>query len=128
MSTVFPARFAPLLLLLGLLQGCWFLAAGAVAGSGAFAYYNGWVARDYQATVPAAYEAALSASKSLGLVVKKKGKELASASVSAKDNDTDVWINIKQIQQGTVKIEVKVGVIGDKQAAENIHEAITRRL
>ncbi|MDK2955133.1 MAG: hypothetical protein PWQ57_629 [Desulfovibrionales bacterium] len=125
-------RFAPtpLILLMAplLLQGCWFLAAGAVAGSGAFAYYNGWVARDYNTSVSSAYEASLQACSSLGVKVTKKEKELASASITGKDGDSDVWITVKQIDQKTVKIEVKAGIIGDKQAAENIHAAITRHL
>jgi hypothetical protein len=122
-STPLGLLMAPLLL-----QGCWFLAAGAVAGSGAFAYYNGWVARDYNTSVSSAYTASLQACSSLGVKVVKKEKELASASIMGKDGDSDVWINIKQVDQKTIKIEAKVGLIGDKQAAENIHTAITKRL
>jgi hypothetical protein len=95
MRVLLPVRLAGLLLLPFLLQGCVLLAAGAVAGSGAFAYYNGWVARDYHASVSQAYEASLGACQTLDLQVTKKEKQLASASIDAKDNKTDVWINVK---------------------------------
>lgn len=124
MLTRYLRNYASLLLTVLMLQGCVFLAAGAVVGTGAYAVLNGWVTRDYQTTVPKAYNAALKACSKLNLPVKSKQQTLSKASITAKDGKSDVWINISSKASGWVKIEIKDGVVGDEQAAKEIHQKI----
>lgn len=120
----FLRNYASILVLALVLQGCVFLAAGAVVGTGAYAVLNGWVTRDYQSSVPKVYAASLKACSELGLPVSSKEKTLTNASIKAKDGDSDVWIKISAKDSGWVKVEIKDGVIGNEQAAKQIHEKI----
>jgi hypothetical protein len=113
---------------LAALSGCMVVAAGAVAGGGTYAYISGWGEQSYNVDVADSYDAALRACSALNLHVESKSRSLSDASISAKDGETPVWINMEAMNPKVTKVRVRVGYLGDEPATQRIQQAIRNQM
>lgn len=106
-------------------SGCGLLVAGAAGGAGT-AY---WLANKLSDEVSAPYERTISAAKSalnsmdMALVQETKSDTVAQLISKYKDG-SQVWIDIRPVTSAATKIEIRVGIRGDKAASNEILERI----
>jgi alkylated DNA nucleotide flippase Atl1 len=109
--------------------GCFALFAGAAGGAGTAAWLSGKLTQEVNVPYERTINAARSGLKSLKLEVAKYTH--TSEVTQIKSNYTDgreIWIDIRPITASATRIEVRVGAVGDKEAADKILKAISRYL
>jgi hypothetical protein len=114
-----------LLLCLPSLGGC-VLLLGAAAGGAGTAY---WFANKLSDEVSASYDASLAATRramaSLKLEIEKEARtEEVTQFISTYTDGSKIWIDVRPMTQKTTKIEIRVGVKGDKAASGQIMDRI----
>jgi len=109
--------------------GCIAILAGAAAGTGTAAWLSGKLSQEVNASFEASLKATKSALQSLKLnVTKETVKEDAAQVMSNYADGKTIWIDINRVSRVTSRIEVRVGVAGDKEAAHKILDRIRRYL
>lgn len=122
-------RFIILALFLVNMCGCVALLAGTAGGVGTATWLSGKLIQEVNVPLDKSVKAAESALKSLGLEINKETKTETVAQITSKYNDGRlVWIDIHRVSRSSSRIEVRVGVPGDKDAAANILNKIERFL
>ena len=107
------------------LYGCIALLAGAAAGAGTAGWLSGKLSQTVQAPYERTINAAKSALKSLKLEVVKETKTENVTQIRSKYTDgKEIWIDIRPVSNMSSKIEVRVGVAGDKEASDKILKKI----
>ncbi len=109
------------------LSGCAaaLLAVGAGAGIGGYKFYEGSLSRDYPIAYARAIDATNSALENHQISVSNSMDEGTVAKIDAVRRDgTKVSLKIKDRGQGVTKISIRVGMLGDRSAAEKIHDQI----
>ena len=109
--------------------GCIAILAGAAAGTGTAAWLSGKLSQEVNASFEGSLKATKSALRSLRLNVTKETvkEDLAQVMSNYTDGKT-IWIDINRVSRVTSRIEVRVGVAGDKEAADKILDRIRRYL
>jgi len=111
------------------IYGCLALAAGAAAGAGTKGWLDGKSTQNVKASYERAIEAVKKALKSLELKVTKEIKTANVTQIKSKYTDgREIWIDLHPVTESSTDIEVRVGIRGDKEAAENILSRINRYL
>ena len=111
------------------LYGCIALLAGAAGGAGTAAWLSGKLSQDVNAPYERTIDAAKAALKSLKFEVAKETHEQAVTQLKSYYTDgKDIWIDIRRISNSTSKVEVRVGMMSDKDAADMILKRIIRYL
>lgn len=111
------------------LYGCFALFAGAAAGAGTAGWLSGKLSQAVQAPYERAINATKSALKSLKLEVTKETRTENVTQIRSKYTDArEVWIDIRRVSDTSSKVEVRVGVAGDKEASDVILKRIIRYL
>ncbi len=109
------------------LSGCvaaW-LAVGAGAGIGAYKYIDGSLSREYPLAYSRALDATNSALANLFISTTNSMDEGTNARIDAVRKDgTKVTVKLDDRGQGVTSISVRVGMIGNRDAAQVIHEEI----
>ena len=109
--------------------GCIAILAGAAAGTGTAAWLSGKLSQEVNASFEASLKATKSALRSLKLNVTKETVKEDLAQVMGNYADGKIiWIDISRVSRITSRIEVRVGVAGDKEAAHKILDRIRRYL
>jgi len=109
--------------------GCIAILAGAAAGTGTAAWLSGKLSQEVNASLEGSLKATKSALRSLKLnVTKETVKEDAAQVMSNYADGKTIWIDINRVSRVTSRIEVRVGVAGDKEAAHKILDRIRRYL
>jgi len=117
------------IILLVNLYGCALLLAGAAGGAGTATWLSGKLTEEVNADLQRTLRATRSAFKSLDLVITKEIVKDNLAQVTGDYSDGRmIWVDIHRISKTSTKVEVRVGALGDKQAASEILEKITRYL
>lgn len=115
--------------LLTSLCGCIALLAGAAGGAGTAAWLQGKLTQEVHSPYERAIDAAKSALKSLRLELLKETRDQNVAQLkSAYTDGKEIWVDIRRITDNSSKIEVRVGVMSDKAAADKILKRILRYL
>jgi len=116
-------------ILLANMCGCIAILAGAAAGTGTAAWLSGKLSQEVYVSFEASLNATKSALRSLKLNVTKETvkEDLAQVMSNYSDGKT-IWIDIYRVSKNTSRIEVRVGVAGDKEAAHKILDRIRRYL
>ena len=112
--------FFSVLLLLNI-YGCAALLVGAVGTAGTAVWLSGKLSQEVDASLDRSLEAAKSALKSLDLNITKETRTLDV--VQVKSNYVDgktIWIDIRRVSDSSSRIEVRVGVPGNKEAAQEV--------
>ena len=106
------------------LSACAAVVVGGAAAGATYTYIAGWMHKEYGVGLGKAYAATIKAVQKHGLVINEKGKDVTTAFVRAKGAKREIWINLKRISRHVTKISIRVGVLGDKEAARIIHQSI----
>jgi len=125
-------KLAVIVLLLALvpcLCGCFVLLAGAAGGAGAAAWLSNKLTQEVNAPFDKSIEASKAALKSLKLIVEKETRKDNVAQIMSNYTDgRTIWIDIHNLTPRTSRVEVRVGVSGDEEAARKIMDKILRYL
>jgi hypothetical protein len=110
-------------------SGCFALLAGGAAGGGTAAWLSGKLVQQVDTPFDRAVSAARSGLQSLNLGIAKETlkKDVAQFKSEYTDGKT-VWVDLHRITDTSTKIEVRVGAVSDKGAAEKILQSIKRYL
>ncbi len=108
--------------------GCALLVAGAIGGAGTAI----WLSDKLTQEVNASYERVIDASKTafarLKMPLEKETKKDDVAQLISSYYGKKVWLDIHKITDNACRIELRVGVTSDEQAARKILDEILRRL
>ncbi len=115
--------------LLANIYGCVAILAGAAGGVGTATWLSGKLSQQLEAPFERALKAVESALKSLQLEITEKTVKKDVAQVMSKyTNGKTIWVDIHRISRYQSRVEVRVGALGDKEAAELILARIERYL
>ena len=111
------------------LCGCALLLAGAAGGAGTAFWLSGKLSDE----VGGSYDQTIAATKKgltdLDMIVAKETKTDEVAQIRSKYiDDSEVWIDIRPLSEKSTKVEIRVGVTGDKTASTKILESIKNNL
>ena len=115
---------ALLIIVMVSLSACAAVVVGGAAAGATYTYVSGWMHQDYGVSLGKAYAASIKAVKKNDLEISEQGKDITTAFVRAKGAKREIWINLKRKSRQVTKISVRVGVLGDKEAAKMIHHSI----
>ncbi len=111
------------------LTGCVAFAVGAAAGAGGYAYVKGNLERNYDHTVSELYKAALKAFKNLNIEkTEAEREEHAAYLYGLNDEGKKVKVIIEALTERSSKLEVRVGILGDKLRSQEIITVIENKL
>jgi len=122
-------NFILLLCSLSFLYGCvlaW-VGIGAGVGIGAYKFVEGRLEREYPLSYSNAWDATNAALENLKISISdsKKGSTKGSIDAVRKDGQR-VLVSLKDRGQGVTTISVRVGMLGDRGLAEQVHDEIAR--
>ena len=113
------------IILLGSLYGCVALFAGAAGGAGTAAWLSGKLVQQVDASFDRSFNATRNALDKLNLeVVKVTRKNEVAQFISKYLDSKKVWVDLHKVGVNSTKIEVRVGMGGDKEAAREILDQI----
>lgn len=111
------------------LCGCALLLAGAAGGAGTAFWLSGKLSDEVSSPYERTIHAAKKAMKSLDMEIDKETKSNEVTQIRSEYADgSEVWIDIRPLTQATSKIEIRVGIKGDKAASTKILERIKKYL
>lgn len=116
-----------LLILAGALQGCpLILIGGGAAGGGAgVAYSKGEIEQVHPVPYDKAWNATLSALRTLNITVGETEKDQISGKVvGAKSDGTSVVVSVLPVTKDTTSVRVRIGTFGDRPFSEQIQGEI----
>lgn len=110
-------------------SGCVALLAGAAGGAGTTTWLSGKLTQEVNASFEKSLKATRAALKALKMDIEKETvKDNIAQFISNYTDGRQVWIDIRRISQSISKIEVRVGMKGDKEAARKILDKIVKFL
>jgi hypothetical protein len=110
-------------------SGCVALLAGAAGGAGAAVWMSNKLGQDVNGPQEQAVIAAKAALKDLNLPLSKETTEADLVQLRSDYYDkSEIWIDVRRLTPQTCRIEVRVGVPGDKDATRKVFNAILKRL
>jgi len=116
-----------LILFLANSYGCFLLLAGAAGGVGTASWLSGKLVQEVNKPLGDIIKAVEAALKSLKMQIDKKTVTDEVAQIISKFTDQRmVWIDIHRIETSRSRLEVRVGVLSDKEAARKILDRILR--
>jgi len=116
-----------LVLFLANIYGCFLLLAGAAGGAGTATWLSGKLAQEVNRSFDDTIKAAESGLKSLKMEVEKKTVTDDVAQLISKYSDQrTVWVDVHRIEASRSRIELRVGVLSDQEAARKIMDKILR--
>lgn len=106
-------------------SGCWVLVGAAAGGAGTAAWLGGKLSDQVNASHEGTVIATEKALHSLKMDITKKTETEQVTQIRSEYTDgSDVWIDIKPISDKTSKIEIRVGITGNKDISVKILERI----
>lgn len=116
-----------LLCTISFLYGCaaaW-LGIGAGVGVGTYKWVEGKLVREYPLNYSRAWDAVNTSLANLSISISTSTNEGGKGTIEAVQKDgTEVKIKLTDMGQGVTKISVRVGMLGDREAGERIHDEI----
>lgn len=111
------------------LGGCAAVLAGAAGSAGTAVWLSGKLSREVDASFAKAVRAVHSGLEALDLKITKETKKDDVVQVIAKYFDgRTVWIDIRPLSNTASRLEIRVGITSDKEAAGKILEKIEKYL
>lgn len=102
---------------------------GGIVGAGVYKAYEGKLTVIYEASLDNTWNASQKALGNLGMTIKEKEKDKTSGYIKAIRSDkktVNVWLTYKSM--GETKVEITIGVFGDKPASELLKDEIKKEL
>ncbi len=118
-----------LLLLLMFTASCTRVHPRSPAGTGTYSYVSGWLTWTYPTDIDTAWPATLRAMQALDLKIQRQALDGLGGRIKALRADrTTVSVRLKPAGDRVTRISVRVGTLGNRERAMNIHEAIRAEL
>lgn len=109
--------------------GCVLLVPGVIGGVGTAVWLSGKLTQEANVKLSKAVDAVESGLNSLKLVPVRESVKKNAAVIRGNYYDgQSIWIDVHRLSDKRSRIEVRVGVKGDKEAARKIMDAIIRRI
>jgi hypothetical protein len=116
-------------LFLANLYGCVAVVAGTAGGAGTATWLSGKLVQNVDAPFEKSLQAAKEALKSLDLKITKETVEGNNAQLRSEYTDgKPIWVDVHRLTPKASSIEVRVGLLGDKEAAQKILDRIHANL
>lgn len=111
------------------LAGCATLVIGAVGGAGTAFWLSGKLSDTIDAPRDKVVEATKEALKSLKMDIRKEAvaKDVTQI-ISAYKDGSETWIDIRPVTSKSTKIEIRVGIRGNKIASQEILDRINKNV
>ncbi len=110
-------------------SGCFLLLAGVAGGAGTAVWISNKLGQDVNGPVEQGVKAAKAALNDLKLPLNKETTETDVVQLRSEYYDkSEIWIDIRRLTPQTCRIEVRVGVVGDKIATRKVFDAIMKRM
>lgn len=123
------AVFMISVLLLANVYGCATILIAGATGVGTAVWLSGKLSETLNASLDDTVKATKAALKSLDMPIVKDTQKAAVAQIISRYSDgTTVWIDMRPVTKSTTKMEIRVGVRGDKAASSEILDAIKKYL
>ena len=106
------------------MYGCALLVAGAVGGVGTAVWLSDKLAQDVNAPFERSIKAVKTAFVKLNMTITKETKNDDVAQLISEYYGKKVWVDIHKVSSSASRIEVRVGLTGDEQAAREILDKI----
>jgi len=105
------------------------VAGGAIAGYGVYSYINGELESKYPVGFDKAWQASVSAMEQLQFTKESSNRDGLAGKLEAKRGDgTPITISFELISDKVTSIRVRVGMFGDQEISERIHERIKENM
>ncbi|MBN1827779.1 MAG: DUF3568 family protein [Deltaproteobacteria bacterium] len=118
----------PIVLACFLSAGCAPLIAGGAAvtaGTGTYFFVNGELKTDYLASFDDTWKACEKTVAAMKAVDVAPNKEISEGSINAVINDEKVRINVVYKSRNKTTVGIRVGLVGDQQASQYLHDRVT---
>jgi hypothetical protein len=110
-------------------SGCVALLAGVAGGAGAAVWMSNKLGQDVNGPVEQCVKAAKAALKDLNLPLSKETTEADLVQLRSGYYDkSEIWIDVRRLSTQNCRLEVRVGVPGDKEETRKVFNAILKRL
>tara|TARA_B100000315_G_scaffold245099_1_gene270592 strand:- start:2244 stop:2630 length:387 start_codon:yes stop_codon:yes gene_type:complete len=110
-------------------SGCIALLAGAAGGAGTASWLGSKLIQEVDASFDKAIKASEKGFKSLDLLITKKTVKSDVAQILGEYSDgRKIWLDIHKVLPKTSRLELRVGMTSDQQAARKILDRILRYL
>jgi hypothetical protein len=111
------------------LNGCAAVVVGGAAGVGTYAYINGELKVDENASLDRCFAATQAAMKDLEFTVTSTKKDALESRVEAKTAlGTKIEVNLKKTSDVLTEVKIRVGTFGDKAMSQTILQKIEKHL
>jgi len=111
------------------LAGCATLVVGAVGGAGTAFWLSGKLSDTIDAPREKVVDATKSALKSLKMEIRKEAvAKNVTQIISTYKDGSETWIDIRPLTSKTTKIEIRVGIRGNKLASQEILDRINKNV
>ena len=111
------------------LSGCFLLLAGAVGGAGTAYWLSGKLTDEVSASYEQAIEAAKKGLDDLDMTIDKETRSAEVTQIRSLYGDgSEVWVDVRPLTQESSKIEVRVGLKSDREAAVEVMDSIKNNL
>lgn len=111
------------------LSGCALLFGAAAGGAGTAYWLSGKLSNQVNASYDRAIEGTKMALSSLKMKVTKETRSEEITQIKSEYNDgREVWIDLRPVTYAETKIDIRVGIKGDKTASEKVFTQIKRHL
>lgn len=120
-----------LLMLSAMLSGCAAVVAGGAAvtaGTGTYLYVNGEMKTDYPDSFDRVWKACEKAVASMKGTEVVPSKEISEGTIEATIDGERVLFSIKYKAINATTVAIRVGVIGNEQSSQFLHDKISRFL
>jgi len=105
--------------------GCVAVVAGTAGGVGTATWLSGKLSQDYNVSRDTAVRAVKMSLDALKLEITKETRAEEVTQVKGKYTDgREIWIDVRKITDASSRIQVRVGAMSDKAAAEKIMKKI----
>ncbi len=109
--------------------GCVWLAVGAVAGAGTYAWMHGVLQKDFMVSAQELQAATRRAFNDLDMTITEQTEDRLSAVYKAALADGEnVSLTIEALTERSARIRIRVGMFGDEVKSEMILSALEQRL
>ena len=117
-------------LMLGMsLCGCATVLVAGAGGAGTALWLSGKLSETVNAPFDRTIQATKDGLTALGLRITKETKKASVAQIMTLYTDgSETWIDIRPVTKSATKVEVRVGMRGDKAASSKILDAIKKHL
>lgn len=111
------------------LAGCVPLVVGAAAGAGGYAWVQGKLVKEFEIPASRLHDETIDALKKLEMPVLEDESDRLTAKIRSEFSDGEkVTIDIEAVTEHTSKIEIRIGILGNRDRSQMIYDAVRKEV